>query len=55
MAEEGREQRMMEAEKKAASLPPKLTVPLIVFFLPVLFIVIISPALIKVFSMHVHM
>lgn len=50
MAEEGREQRMMEAEKKAAALPPKLTVPLIVFFLPVLFIVIISPALIRVFS-----
>ena len=50
MAEEGREQRMMDAEKKAASLPPKLTVPLIVFFLPVLFIVIISPALIRVFS-----
>jgi tight adherence protein C len=50
MAEEGREARMMEAEKKAAALPPKLTVPLIVFFLPVLFIVIISPAIIKVFS-----
>jgi tight adherence protein C len=50
MAEEGREQRMMEAEKKAASLPPKLTVPLILFILPVLFIVIISPALIRVFS-----
>jgi tight adherence protein C len=50
MAEEGRESRMMEAEKKAASLPPKLTVPLILFFLPVLFIVILSPAMIKVFS-----
>ncbi len=50
MAEEGREQRMMEAEKKAASLPPKLTVPLILFFLPVLFIVIMAPAMIKVFS-----
>jgi tight adherence protein C len=50
MAEEGRETRMMEAEKKAASLPPKLTVPLILFFLPVLFIVIISPAIIRVFS-----
>ncbi len=48
MAEEGRETRMMEAEKKAASLPPKLTVPLILFFLPVLFIVIISPAIIKI-------
>jgi tight adherence protein C len=50
MAEEGREARMMEAEKKAASLPPKLTVPLILFFLPVLFIVIMAPALIKVFG-----
>ena len=50
MAEEGREARMMEAEKKAAALPPKLTVPLILFILPVLFIVIISPAIIRVFS-----
>jgi tight adherence protein C len=50
MAEEGREARMMEAEKKAAALPPKLTVPLIVFFLPVLFIVILSPAMIQVFT-----
>ena len=52
MAEEGREARMMEAEKKAASLPPKLTVPLIVFILPVLFIVIITPALIRVFAQN---
>ncbi|MEP7239877.1 MAG: type II secretion system F family protein [Devosia sp.] len=50
MAEEGRETRMSDAEKKAASLPPKLTVPLIVFFLPVLFIVIIAPAIIKIAS-----
>ncbi|MEO6014790.1 MAG: type II secretion system F family protein [Devosia sp.] len=50
MAEEGRETRMMEAEKKAASLPPKLTVPLIIFFLPVLFIVIIAPAIIKMLA-----
>lgn len=54
MAEEGREQRMNDAEKKAAALPPKLTVPLIVFFLPVLFIVIISPAMIRVFSQQVN-
>jgi tight adherence protein C len=53
MAEEGREQRMNEAEKKAAALPPKLTVPLILFFLPVLFIVIISPAIIRVFAQNV--
>jgi tight adherence protein C len=50
MAEEGRESRMMDAEKKAAALPPKLTVPLILFLLPVLFIVVLSPAMIKVFS-----
>jgi tight adherence protein C len=50
MAEEGREARMMEAEKKAAALPPKLTVPLIIFILPTLFIVIMSPAIIKVIT-----
>ena len=50
MAKENRETRMMEAEKKAAALPPKLTVPMIVFFLPVLFVVIIGPALIQVFN-----
>ena len=52
MAEEGREARMMEAEKKAAALPPKLTVPLILFFLPVLFIVIMAPAVIRIFSQN---
>ena len=36
--------RMSEAEKKAAALPPKLTVPMILFFLPVLFVVILGPA-----------
>jgi tight adherence protein C len=53
MAEEGRELRMSEAEKKAAALPPKLTVPLILFFLPVLFIVILAPAMIKIFSQNI--
>lgn len=48
LAQESRDQRMMEAEKKAAALPPKLTVPMILFFLPVLFIVIMTPALIQV-------
>lgn len=46
MAKENRDIRMGEAEKKAASLPPKLTVPMIVFFLPVLFLVILGPAII---------
>jgi len=48
MAKENRDMRMMEAERKAAALPPKLTVPMIVFFLPVLFVVIIGPAAIRV-------
>lgn len=48
IAQENRDERMMAAEKKAASLPAKLTVPMIVFFLPVLFIVIIGPVAIKV-------
>lgn len=47
MAQENRDIRMNEAEKKAAALPPKLTVPMIVFFLPVLFGVILGPAAIQ--------
>ena len=47
MSDDSREQRMQEAEKKAASLPPKLTVPMIVFFLPVLFFVILGPAVMQ--------
>lgn len=42
-----RDQRMTEAEKKGAALPPKLTVPMIVFFLPVLIAVIIGPAILR--------
>ena len=48
MAQENRDMRMSEAEKKAAGLPPKLTVPMILFFLPVLFAVILGPAGIQV-------
>ena len=50
MANENRQLRVMEAEKKAASLPAKLTVPMILFFLPVLFIVILTPAAMKLGS-----
>ncbi|MCA1451901.1 type II secretion system F family protein [Bradyrhizobium sp. BRP22] len=50
MAQENRDMRMNEAEKKAAALPPKLTVPMILFFLPCLFIVILGPAYIKVMA-----
>ncbi|KPF44394.1 type II secretion system F family protein [Rhizobium sp. AAP43] len=48
LAQEGRDERMNEAEKKAAALPPKLTVPMILFFLPVLIAVILGPAGISV-------
>jgi tight adherence protein C len=46
-ATENREMRMQEAERKAASLPAKLTVPMIIFFLPCLFVVIMGPAVMK--------
>jgi tight adherence protein C len=52
MAQENRDMRMSEAEKKAAALPPKLTVPMILFFLPVLFIVILGPAAIRVMALQ---
>lgn len=51
MAKENRDMRMSEAEKKAAALPPKLTVPMIVFFLPVLFVVILGPAVLQVMKL----
>lgn len=48
MAKENRDMRMSEAEQKAAALPAKLTVPMILFFLPVLFLVVLGPAYIKI-------
>lgn len=50
LSQESRDTRMNEAEKKAAALPPKLTVPMILFFLPVLFVVILIPAVIEVYG-----
>jgi tight adherence protein C len=47
LSQENRDMRMSEAEKKAAGLPPKLTVPMILFFLPVLFVVILGPAALR--------
>ena len=48
MAKENRDLRLSAAEKKAAALPAKLTVPMIIFFLPVLFAVILGPAIISI-------
>lgn len=44
LAAEFRNERMMRAEEKAARLPAIMTVPLIMFILPVLFVVILGPA-----------
>jgi tight adherence protein C len=53
-SQENREQRMANAEQKAASLPAKLTVPMILFFLPCLFVVILGPAIMKIMHMVHH-
>ena len=50
-AAENREMRMSEAERKAAALPAKLTVPMIVFFLPCLFVVILGPAALTILQL----
>jgi tight adherence protein C len=54
MAKENRELRVAEAEKKAAALPAQLTVPMIIFFLPVLFAVIMGPAMITISKIMAH-
>jgi tight adherence protein C len=51
MAKENRDLRLSAAEKKASALPAQLTVPMILFFLPVLFIVILGPAILNVIDM----
>ena len=48
VSQESREGRMAKAEEKAAALPAKLTVPMVAFFLPVLFLVLIGPTIIQV-------
>ena len=50
LSQERRQERMAMAEKKGASLPAKLTVPMILFFLPPLFMVVIGPAAINIMN-----
>lgn len=50
LSQERRQERMAIAEKKGAALPAKLTVPMILFFLPPLFMVVIGPAIISISS-----
>jgi tight adherence protein C len=51
LAAEFRNERMLKAEAKAARLPAILTVPMIIFILPPLFIVLIGPAILRVMDM----
>jgi tight adherence protein C len=54
LANEMRTARMTRAEEKAARLPALLTVPMIVFILPTLFIVLLGPAAIGVMDTFAH-
>ena len=47
VSQEAREKKLLEAEKKAAALPPKLTLPMMLFFLPCIFVIILGPAAIN--------
>ena len=47
LSAEFRTERMLKAEEKAAKLPATLTLPMIVFIMPALFIVLLGPALIR--------
>ena len=51
LSEESRNERMAKAEQKAAALPAQLTVPMILFFLPVLFLVIVGPAVLQMLEL----
>ncbi len=51
LAQESRDERMSKAERKAGALPAQLTVPMIIFFLPALFLVIIGPAVLRVMEL----
>lgn len=48
LSKEYRTQRMLRAEQKAARLPAMMTVPMIVFILPTLFIIVMAPAVISI-------
>jgi len=46
-ASTARARRMLRAEEKAAAISPKLTVAMILFLLPSLFVIIIGPAIVR--------
>jgi tight adherence protein C len=48
LAAEFREERILKAEEKAARLPALMTVPMVLFILPSLFVVLIGPAVLRI-------
>jgi len=48
LAQENRDMRIAEAERKAAALPPRLTVPMMLFFMPVIFVIILAPVVMTI-------
>ncbi len=51
LSQENRDSRMSKAEQKAGALPAMLTGPMIVFFLPTVFIVLMGPAILQIMEM----
>ncbi len=47
-SDEMRNKRMMRAEEKANALPAKMTVPMMIFIFPILFIILLFPAYMKI-------
>ena len=50
LAQEFRDERILKAEEKAARLPAMMTVPMVVFILPPLFVVLLGPAILRIFD-----
>jgi tight adherence protein C len=55
LAQEQRNERMMRAEEKAGRLPAIMTVPMMLFILPALFIVLIGPAVLDIMDNFIGM
>lgn len=55
LSQEQRTERMLRAEEKAGRLPATMTVPMMIFILPALFIVLIGPAVLDILDNFIHM
>jgi tight adherence protein C len=55
LSQEQRTERMLRAEEKAGRLPATMTVPMMLFILPALFVVLIGPAVIGLMDNFINM